>query len=428
MYDISDYFPPHPSIQKKLWQDCIFIIDTSALLYFYYFSAKSRMEIFSETFDKIKDRICIPSHVMFEYLKNRESTIKKPIEEKYAKLKKNNMEAIEKAIKQISVNLEDFISNTSKEDSHPYIDNAVSTVFKNALNNFEQKFSNFKLDTDKEFKKREAEILSLLNHDTILEYIKSNFKIGSEYEFSKIIEIVNQGELRYRNEIPPGYKDFNKKLGTQKFGDLIIWNQVIDLAKEFNKPIILVTNDVKEDWCHSSKRRNEQRIERPREELIKELRDSANVGFWMYTFNQFLYHSKEMLNAQITKNVFDEAIEATSKLTEEHLRQLSPVSLSFEAGTTREAVEFVRDNLNHIGKLISISHSRISDEIYYETIINGEQGSIRVLGGLTSGYSGAGPNGLIRLLKFIGVDESTAEKLVKGNSEDKHNFNYYLPS
>ena len=51
---------------------------------------------------------------------------------------------------------------------------------------------------------------------------------------------------RFKNEIPPGYKD-KKKDGTE-CGDLILWYQILNMAKDKKLPIILVTDDKKEDW------------------------------------------------------------------------------------------------------------------------------------------------------------------------------------
>jgi hypothetical protein len=305
--DIMHYYKPSFESEKSIWKDCIFVFDTSALLEFYYFPKKSQQDIFSSTLEKINGRLWIPYHVKFEYLKNRENTLRKPIEEKYKKLEIEQLRAIESGIKDIKGKLNDFINHTKKEDTHPYIDNTISLNFEIACQEFETSFSDFKSKVEIEFKKREDEIIAFATDDTVLQSFNDYFNVGRDYTFERLMEIVEEGEIRYRNKIPPGYKDASNKDGIQKYGDLIIWKQIIDFAEQTGKTIVFITNDVKEDWCYQYKRGNEVRIDRPREDLIREIRDEANVGFLMYTFSQFLYTAKEVLGTNLPQEVIDEA-------------------------------------------------------------------------------------------------------------------------
>ena len=309
--DIESYQPITKDREKELWEDCIFVFDTSALLEFYYFSEATQQEIFNSTLSKLTKRLWVPGHVHFEYLKNRETTLKKPIEEKYKRLETDHIQAIENNIKNMKDKLNDFINNTKKSDIHPYINNDISDKFKNICQEFEENFSKFKDDIKTEFKSREDEIYKFVGDDTVKKAIEKYFEFGQEYSFDKILQIVSEGEIRYRNEIPPGFKDASRKEGTQKYGDLIIWKQIIEYACKKEKPIVFITNDVtKNDWCYHNKRGNELRIERPKEDLIKEIKDTAEVDFWMYSFSQFLYVAREIMNTNINQEILDEVIEA----------------------------------------------------------------------------------------------------------------------
>lgn len=57
-----------------------------------------------------------------------------------------------------------------------------------------------------------------------------------------------EGEKRYKNEVPPGFKDAKNKDGVQKYSDLILWKEVLRFAVKDKKDIIFVTDDVKSDW------------------------------------------------------------------------------------------------------------------------------------------------------------------------------------
>ncbi|MCB2296009.1 hypothetical protein LGK95_21385 [Clostridium algoriphilum] len=101
-------------IQNKLWANCIFVFDTSALLSFYEFSTKTQQNIFDTTFTKIKERLWIPGHVEFEYLKNRKIVINKVYNDKYAKLNEEKFIPIMKHIKGIS-SVVNALSNDTKK-------------------------------------------------------------------------------------------------------------------------------------------------------------------------------------------------------------------------------------------------------------------------------------------------------------------------
>lgn len=316
--EIEQYFKPSTEREKIIWKDCVFVFDTSALLEFYYFPKSSQQEIFNSTFEKISGRLWIPQHVKFEYLKNRENTLKKPIEEKYQKLESEQIKTISNNIKDIRKKITDFANHTKKQDIHPYIDNTITSTFENAFQDFEKLFLEFKSKVELEFKIREDEINAFAIHDTVFESLNSYFEVGKEYSYPQLLQIIEEGELRYRNQIPPGYKDGPKKEGIQKYGDLIIWKQIIDFASQKGKPIVFITNDVKDDWCYHYKRSNETRIDRPREDLVREIRDSAGVDFLMYTFSQFLYSARELLGTKINQEVIEEA--KSTNLTNNHAR------------------------------------------------------------------------------------------------------------
>jgi len=409
------YLEPKNEELRDLWEDSIFIFDTSVLLDFYYLPKKLRSEIFEQTLRPIKERIWVPQQVMFEFLKNKESKIKEPIERKYNDSLKTHIAPIPKNIKEIEKSLQEFKNLTKKSDSHPYIENNINELFWNKFIAFRDEFKNYERNIELEFTKRENEILTISENDDILEFITSNLTIGNAFTFDEIMGIVKEGEIRYRNEIPPGYKDAKDKIGTQKYGDLIVWEQILLHAREQKKSVIFILNDVKIDWCYTYTHQREKRISRPREELIKEFHDVTNSRFWMYTLNQFLYNYKNIFDTSLDQNVIDEAV----LMIKDNQPKLE---LELDTGSTREAEDFVKDNIPNIGKVMSIKHTRDMKKIKYKTEIIGEDGILKIYGGLTSGYAGGGPNGFIRVLTLLGINEEIATKYVKGNHEKIYSF------
>lgn len=75
----------------------------------------------------------------------------------------------------------------------------------------------------------------------------------SKVVFDLMDRLGDVGPTRYTQDVPPGFRDRTKKdspkLGSNKFGDLILWEEVLaHLAKARAKNVVVLTRDRKEDW------------------------------------------------------------------------------------------------------------------------------------------------------------------------------------
>lgn len=108
-------------------------------------------------------------------------------------------------------------------------------------------------------------------------------RVGPKYDNNAMEVVIKEGERRYAKQIPPGYADVGKP-DDQRYGDLIIWRQMIDFAKAHSGPLLFVTGDTKEDWWL----RVSGKTISPRPELVAEMYDEANVLWYMYSLEQFI--------------------------------------------------------------------------------------------------------------------------------------------
>jgi PIN like domain len=90
---------------------------------------------------------------------------------------------------------------------------------------------------------------------------------------------------------------------------LTLWYQVIDKATAEKSPIIIVTDDVKEDWWW----RHEGKIVGPKPELVEEIVAKANVQFYMYRSDQFIEQARQFLSQQVDQGTIDEIREITER-------------------------------------------------------------------------------------------------------------------
>lgn len=111
-----------------------------------------------------------------------------------------------------------------------------------------------------------------------------------------------EGRKRYDLKIPPGYEDDNKKDNANQYGDLIMWFQTIDKAGEIGKPVILITDDRKEDWWYKIYGKTIG----PRPELINEFKEKTGMMFYLYQAGQFMKYANVYLNGGIEPEAIEE--------------------------------------------------------------------------------------------------------------------------
>lgn len=316
--------------EQELFKDALIFFDTSALLDFYYFSEDSREEVFSKLFKILKDRLWIGSQTEYEFLKNREKVLLKPIDTYRSLISKTkgqdggHLQLIDETLNAVSESIKTdirgqfktFKEKTTKSDKHPFLtgldfDSIESDlqILLDSLNRFNSKYTNFKIDIQTKIDSQIATLENNASKDDILEVFKKTFKTTPALTFEEILKIVSEGELRYKNQIPPGYLDEKDKIGFQKYGDLILWKQVLQKSNADKKDIILVINDLKEDWWLFD---DKKRIA-PRHELIQEFISFTECNFWMYDINSFLFNSKKYIDLNIEENIIEEIKNVTSK-------------------------------------------------------------------------------------------------------------------
>ena len=164
---------------------------------------------------------------------------------------------------------------------------------------------------EKNLKKLKQGHPDLLKHDNLRDALDTLLedKIGLPYSQKKLYVIYNLCKQRYEQKIPPGYEDKHKE-GAKKYGDLILWFQIIDKAKKTNKPIILVTDDRKEDWWRKFKNKTIG----PRPELVNEIFSEAGVPFYLYQTDPFMENAQKLLEKQVKVN--KKAIDEVRKIRE----------------------------------------------------------------------------------------------------------------
>ena len=292
--------------EEKLWKDAVIVFDTCALLDFYYMSA-AHQEVMSDILKYLSPRIWLPAQVVYEYYKNRESVILKPISENYRDKELQGNHFVD--------DLKSFIVSWEREYYHPFISTESLKSIKEALAVIEPKIDEIKTTVSIEYQAKKNEIKGIKDKDAIEKAVSALSK-GDAFTYSEVLAICKEGAFRYANQIPPGYKDAETKEGIRQYGDLIIWKELLRYARQQKCDVIFVTNDAKPDWsmvCEGNSERKDDCVEgakdsqkdakrskkraenplpeevgNPRRELLAEFEEETGQSIWFYSTSAFI--------------------------------------------------------------------------------------------------------------------------------------------
>lgn len=290
--DFPGWFPKTPNELADIWTRAIFVPDANILLHCVRHPAPVRDELL-RVFEVLKDSLWIPHQVGLEFQRNRlevefgaqdvydrltkdyEAALVQP-KEKLRQLRAHPTINVEREIAVLDMFLEDFGKRmAAARDDHPTRDIALAV-------------------------------------SRLTELFKG--RVGARWTPEQMSALKKEGEERYTKKIPPGYKDVKKEAGEfDKYGDLMIWKDLIKQAKLSKRPIIFISDDAKEDWwwIHRGRKLG------ARPELLEEFHSLAEQDFHIYEFTQFLRIAAER-HPEIQKGV--EQIER-SLLSDEQARK-----------------------------------------------------------------------------------------------------------
>lgn len=130
-------------------------------------------------------------------------------------------------------------------------------------------------------------------------------KVGAPPTEQQLAQLLAEGERRHNEKIPPGFLDEGKE-GDSRYGDYVLWSQVLDHAGENSSPIVLVTSEQKPDWWEI---RSNRRVG-PRPEMLKEAYDKSGQRILIYQTDLFLKEAASRLSQHVdAANVSESLLE-----------------------------------------------------------------------------------------------------------------------
>lgn len=282
---MKNLFPGHytPTAQyfQNLGDNATIALDANVLLHLLRLGDTAKIEVLS-LLEKYKNRLWIPHQVALEFSRN------------WNTIEKGNYERLDEAVSKIKSSKESFVSTLNYIKKYISIDSEsiisdISSQYDKIINDIEQYKG--KLPNKSNIEETVNKICEIFEE-----------KIGDEYIQEELNKIYKEGEARYKELTPPGYKDKTRKKGNDIYGDLILWKQLLKYSKNNKKDIILITEDHKEDWFQIVSGRTIG----PQPALINEFKKETGQHCYIYQLASFLQRFNENQETQVSEDTIEE--------------------------------------------------------------------------------------------------------------------------
>lgn len=328
--EFFEFFPESAEVFQAIWAGSAIVLDANVLLQMYRYTEETKDEFF-KVLASFKERLWIPRQVADEFFKNRISTIESQVAVYNAALKGYG----------------DLVASLEKPNHHPFVSPDALEAFR----------LSGKVVSD-ELLEIKARCERLLTSDSILSDLGDLFegRVGNAYEDAELEQIAVDGKLRYERNIPPGYKDSKKPivpsdfLGLAPYGDLIVWNQILDYAEVNGKDVIFITDDKKEDWWLEAMGKTIG----PRSELVKEFSERTGRKFIMYSSRRFIdYYNQQPGREKFDDDAYTEISEAASlffseKIVEDKAELRRSDSIEEELKSVEEKIRLLESEMRKL--------------------------------------------------------------------------------
>lgn len=262
----AGWYAKTPEQLKALWDNALLVPDTNILLHLLRHSEEVRGQLM-EVFERNRHSLWIPYQVGAEFQRRR------------LDVQQQALDAYDRLGGGLSTFVNQAKNNLNQYRAHPVIEIerelAALDIF---LSDFQQRMAAARATHPaNEFNMSFAKVTELFAG-----------RVGTKPTPERIAAIHKDGADRYAKKIPPGFEDAKKSAeGGDKFGDLVIWMEMMEKAKIDKRSIIFVTDDGKSDWWHI----HQGKKMGPHPALIEEFLAHTGQEFHIYELLQFLRYA-----------------------------------------------------------------------------------------------------------------------------------------
>ncbi|WP_146605007.1 PIN-like domain-containing protein [Jiangella anatolica] len=295
-----EYYPPSERELEILWRDGTIILDANVLLHLHRYGKKTRDE-FVNALTRNSERLWIPYQVALEYQRNRLGVVH------------SQLDAYSKIEGLITESVENVSKGFAALKAHPVTEGPYLARFRRSVKALLDGIS-------QQQSEHRDQLRGGIADDEVWRAVSDLYegRVGPANTEEKLRRIYEEGAARYDEKVPPGYLDAGKE-EPDRYGDLVVWKQILESVSADPRPVIFVTDDAKEDWWN----RVHGKTTGARVELLREFAEaSGGHRIHFYRPGEFLRRSGERLDANVSKSAIEE-IRSVSKSEEDHASLLS---------------------------------------------------------------------------------------------------------
>jgi hypothetical protein len=289
---------------ETLWANASFVLDANVLLNLYRYRQSTQDNLLG-VLAKLSatNPVWLPHHVALEFHRNRCRVMA-------TQIKRHNTlkEAVTNAADRFKTDVSKAALNGEQQILDPV---PLLTQIEEVANEFLKKLD-----------EQRKTIQEPWRPDSVKQRLDELFegKVGNEPTADELRSYYEAGEIRFKANRPPGYKDtlkgdfgdeppeyYHNSLSYQrKYGDLVIWLQLLEHARSQQwKTVIFVTDDRKEDWWEVVQADGPKMLG-ARPELIGEAAQYGIERLKLYTPERFLNSAKGYVKAEISDTAIAE--------------------------------------------------------------------------------------------------------------------------
>ena len=284
------YHPPSREERRDAYQHGLVSVDANGLLDLYRFSERARNEYFA-VLDALRSRLFITHQAASEFYRNRLSVAQ------------SRLTAAEQSIGDISKTLETVVEQIRAFVNRYQIGDHERQRLIGLVESLSSNLAD-SIRTTGAYDLTAEEITTATDSVlTRLESLLAN-RVGDEFDEITFKQAVADAMRRKEARIPPGYSDAKKGTPERQAGDYLVWRQLINEAQQHGRPVLLVTNETKEDWVLEGA---SSQILGPRPELVLEMRREANVQLHTVSVVGLLKEAPEYLGISVSASTIQEA-------------------------------------------------------------------------------------------------------------------------
>lgn len=283
------YYPPSDEEFERLWTEGTVVLDANALLHFFRYSAATRDELM-DLLKKEQARLWLPHQVGVEFHRNRRGI---------AGQQRQAFADVETALEKARNSAQGAIDALGRHATQEATD--LSSVLRKHDSKLRKEL--------KLARRRHADgVTSSEAQNKTFEAVTELYerRVGKGYSPDELEKLFKEGAVRYAKQMPPGFADAKLKDGYRKYGDLIVWRQILDHAAIEKKPMLFIIDDGKEDWWEKA----DNQTFGPRPELVEEYYDACGERVHFYSVRRFLAYAK-----QRGEEISDASVEEARKVS-----------------------------------------------------------------------------------------------------------------